>query len=141
MAIDPITSLLEIGKTVLDKVLPDKMSEAEKANIKNAFEGQMAQQALVADKNFRDFILQYEGAAKDIPRVLVIFRSVIRPLFTVAVGYWDWLFFAGSTVAWDVEKVALLKAINLVVLFFWFGERAVTNSGVIAAMTKMGSKP
>ena len=87
-------------------------------------------------KNQQQFILEYEGAAKDykdipfIGPIILLFRGLIRPMFTVAVGYWDWIYFTTALV-WAPEKVKLLTAINLLVLVFWFGERAVKNSGIV----------
>ena len=89
------------------------------------------QETTKQDGIFREFILQYEGAAKDVPKIVVLLRSLIRPLFTCAVGYFDFIFFTGNTTTWAPEAIGLLKAVNIIVLVFWFGERAVTNSGII----------
>lgn len=136
MAIDPLTAVFEVGKTVLERVLPQKMNEEERTKVANDFTVEMARIAATQDSDFRKFILQYEGEAKDAPKSVVVFRSLIRPLFTCAVAYWDWLYFIGTVGAWDVEKAALLKSVNLIVLFFWFGERAVTNSGILDILKK-----
>lgn len=136
MAFDPLSAIFGLIETGLDKFVPDKMDEAEKKQLKADMTKFMANQAAGENAEFRDFVLQYEGAAKDIPKILVWFRSSIRPLFTCLVGYLDYLYFTGATASWAGESVALLKAINIIVLMFWFGERAVKNSGVIELLLK-----
>lgn len=130
MAFDPLTAIIEGGKTVLNKILPDKMSESEKATISTNYELQMTKLAMTGDRNFRNFVLGYEGTAKDIPKGLVWIRSAIRPAFTIMVGYIDYLYFA-SINTFTLEQSSLLKAINIIVLGFWFGEKALQRSGII----------
>lgn len=125
-----IGSIADTIKTGLDKFLPDKMSEAEKATLGNQMQQFIIDQGIRADGAFREFVLDYEGKASDLPKGLLWLRSSIRPLFTVAVAYWDWLYFSDAVV-WPVEKVSMLKAINLIVLIFWFGDRAIQRSGIL----------
>ena len=136
MAFDPLTAIFDIGKTVLNKILPDKMSEAEKAGVEAAFQAEASKMMLTQDKNFRDFVLEYEGKAKDIPKGLIWIRSAIRPAFTILIGYLDYMYFMAAAGAWEPDKVGLLKAVNLIILFFWFGERAVQRSGVLQMLKK-----
>ena len=84
--------------------------------------------------------MQYEGAVKDVPRVIVLLRSLIRPAFTILIGYCDFLFFTGETTAWQPEAIALLKAVNVIILAFWFGERALKNSGIVELLIKKSAK-
>ena len=91
MSFDPLTAIFDIGKTVLNKILPDKMSDAEKAQVEAAFQAEASKAMLTQNKDFRDFVLEYEGRAKDIPRGLVWIRSAIRPAFTILIGYMDYL--------------------------------------------------
>jgi len=135
MAIDPLTAILDIGGKVLDKVLPDKMSEAERTQIHNAYTMAMLAETRKSDSAFRRFVLDYEGRAKDIPKLITIIRSLIRPAFTILVGYLDWVYFT-SGATWTIEQTSLLKTINIIVLVFWFGERAVQNSGVMDLLKK-----
>jgi hypothetical protein len=126
---NPITSIIDIGKTVLNKFVADKMSEADRLKLEQEFELAALKEATNAEGAFRDFVLKYEGEAKDMPYLIQVIRAAIRPAFTIAVGWWDYLFFI-EALPWPPEKVALLKAINLIVLIFWFGERAVQNTGL-----------
>ena len=136
MGFDPLTALVEMGKTALNKAFPDKISEEEKASISNNFELEMTKAVVTQSKDFTDFAVAYEGAAKDMPKIILYFRSLIRPVFTILIGVIDVVFFA-SDVVWDPNKVDLLMAINLVILIFWFGERAVMNSGVPDAISQL----
>jgi hypothetical protein len=129
MGFDPISSVVDLVKTGLNKFVRDKMSEADRANLEQQMEMFIASEARQENGAFRQFILEYEGAAKDVPRIVNIIRSLIRPVFTILVGYLDWLYFVQT--GFTTEQGELLKAINLIVLIFWFGERAVTNSGII----------
>lgn len=66
------------------------------------------------------------------PRFIVVLRAIIRPVFTILVGFLDFLFFTGS--GFTADQAALLKAVNMIVLVFWFGERAVNNSGIVGLL-------
>jgi hypothetical protein len=140
MAFDPLSAIFGLIETGLDKFIPDKMDEADRNQLKANMTKFMANQALTENSDFRKFILQYEGAAKDIPTLLIWFRSAIRPAFTCLVGYLDYQYFTGATTTWAPESIALLKAINIIVLAFWFGERAVKNSGVIELLIRRKSQ-
>jgi len=138
MSWDPITGITDLVKTGLNKFLPDKMSETDRAKLNADMTQFMASEATKANSVFRKFILEYEGSMKDykdvpyIGKLVLVFRGLIRPVFTIGVGYWDYLYFtAGNMDLWTPEKASLLKAINLIVLIFWFGERAAQNSGLM----------
>jgi hypothetical protein len=134
MAFDPLTAVFSLIETGIDKFLPKKMDEAEKAQFVQQMKIHAATEARNAKSDFRQFVLGYEGAAKDVPRIVVIIRSLIRPVFTVMVGVIDWFYFTGGDTAWNAETISLLKGINYIVLGFWFGERALQRSGLIDVM-------
>ena len=125
MAIDPISIGIQAVMDVVKRIWPEPMTKEKEAEVQGSLEG-----------TFRNFVIQYEGAAEDIPKPILYLRSLIRPVFTVMIGYIDFIYFSAVTGAWTPEKIALLKAINMIVLFFWFGERAVTNSGIIGLLKK-----
>jgi hypothetical protein len=131
MAFDPISAVLNLVNTGLDKFLSDKMPEAEKEALKQQMQFFALSEARKSDGAFRQFVLEYEGAAKDVPQFVVVIRALIRPLFTFLLAYLDWLFFTGNTSTWHPEAISLLKAVNIIVLGFWFGERALQRSGII----------
>ena len=130
MAIDPITAVVDLIKTGLDKFVPSAMPEAEKEKLKADMTVHAMASASDESSKFYNFVLSYEGEAKDVPRLVIVLRALIRPVFTILIGYLDFLYFTAS-VAWTSDRSDLLKAINIIVLLFWFGERAVTNSGII----------
>jgi hypothetical protein len=134
MAFDPVTAVVDLIKTGLDKFVPDKMDEKDKQTLVQNMEMFTAKEARNENSSFRSFIVEYEGAAKDVPKLIVIIRALIRPLFTILVGYLDYLYFTGT--GFTPEQGGLLKSVNVIVLFFWFGERAVTNSGILDKLIK-----
>jgi len=91
MGFDPLSAILDVGKTVLDKFVVDKMSEKEREELKNNYELAMRREALEGNKAFREFILAYEGSAETYRDVwffgplLIFIRGCIRPAFTVGV--------------------------------------------------------
>lgn len=141
MAFDPITSVIDLIKTGVDKFLPDKMSEAEREKLKNDMAVFTLTQAKDENSSFRQFVVEYEGAAKDYVNVPVIgplillLRGVIRPAFTILVGYLDFLYITPSSGGtWPPDSAQLLFWMNIIVLTFWFGERAINNTGLMGAL-------
>lgn len=131
MSFDPVSAVMDLVKTGLDKFVRDKMSEKDKEELTQSMQMFVAKEARDEASEFRKFVVEYEGEARDVPKIIVIIRSLIRPAFTILVGYLDFLFFTGETTTWHPEAIALLKAVNILVLTFWFGERALKNSGII----------
>lgn len=133
MALDPITGIISLINKGLDKFVMDKGQKEELSANMEVF---AMQESTKQDGIFREFVIKYEGAAKDVPKLIVYLRALIRPIFTIMIGYIDWIFFVGSVgVIWSPEKVDLLKYINVIVLFFWFGEKAVVRSGIVGMLT------
>jgi hypothetical protein len=131
MAVDPITAVSDLIKIGLNKFVADKMNDKDREELSQKMEMFLLTEARNEASEFRDFVLEYEGTAKDIPKIVNIMRAMIRPCFTILVGWMDYLFFTGPTTAWSPDAIAMLKAINIIVLAFWFGERALRNSGLI----------
>lgn len=85
-----------------------------------------------ADVEFNQRIRDIEGTAKDlkaipiIGHVLILARGAQRPVWGFATIYLDWMSFSGQ---WSMTQAqeSILLAINLLVLGFLFGERAVQN--------------
>lgn len=130
-----------IGKLALEvaeKYFPPQMSPADKQAARLAFEqleiqrrAQVDQAALQAEQALTQRIKALEGSAADLKQIpilgsLVLFlRGCQRPLWGFATLYLDWLWFAQWTLT-EKQESALI-AINLLVLGFLFGERAVKN--------------
>ncbi len=125
LLISPVTSII---KTVLNKTLPDKISEKEKAAISLEAERLVITELRKEEENFHQFFLQYEGAAKDVPKVIVILRSSVRPILTyILAGTFIYGFLHPSE--FTTEQMSLIWNLNLLSLGFWYGERAMKNLG------------
>ncbi len=91
------------------------------------------QNSLEIDKNFRDFVTEYEGAAKDVDPKVQMLRAIIRPVISIwAVAMISYLMFADpahiTNVAKNMELIPeKLWDIFFVVFAFWFGGRAVQH--------------
>jgi hypothetical protein len=130
-----------VEKTIsaIKEYFPPSMSEKEKAGIEAAIrkiEGERAieAQALVVRETevFNDRIKAMEGTAEDlksipyIGAILIFLRGTQRPVWGFATLYFDYMAFSSSTAMTDLQ-LKMLMAINLLVLGFLFGERAVKN--------------
>lgn len=125
-----------LGK-VIDKIAPDKMSEAEKAQLKVAAEKALRDDEFETGEAFRQFVLAYEGAAADMPRFIQIVRGLVRPLITYVANsfffYIVWLWFTGGSADLPPNSEMAIKLVFAVVLLvngFWFGEKLIQRSGL-----------
>ncbi len=132
LLVKPVTSLIE---EVLDKIAPDKMSESERERLKITAR-QLAEKELAKrDADFFDFVIRYEGQAKDMPRFIQVLRGLVRPVLTFCLAG---LFGYGFVEKFDPELMDMLFKLNVISLIFWYGERAVTRTGIAQAI-KFGS--
>jgi len=141
MALDPVTAGMGLARDVIgflgSRFFPEKMSETQRAEMEQAAVQFVAEQAHKEDSSFRDFVVAYEGSARDyksipiVGPIVLLLRGLIRPVFTVLVGYLDYLYFTGSATLFTADQGALIKVVNIIILTFWFGERAITNSGIV----------
>lgn len=135
MAFDPLTAVFDLVKTGVDKFLPDKMSEVEKTTLKNNMTMFMMTESKQAGSAFNQFVLDYEGAAKDHGPFIKWLRGVIRPVLTILISgayLWGW----ANPDSWTVDQMAMLNPAFLIILAFWFGERAIKNTGIIDVLKK-----
>lgn len=99
-----------------------------------------------AERQFNERTTQLEGTAGDLKSVpyvgaVVLFlRGAYRPLFAYFNAYLLFRYFVQG-MDWTEKQESLLYAVTLLVLVFFFGERAVKNvapliSQVFAAKTK-----
>lgn len=143
--IDKVASLFGGGlvdsvlKTV-EKYLPPDMSPAEKASMelelqRMAFDRQKQADAMMADAERRvtERISLLEGTATDlrstpfIGPIMLFMRGAQRPVWGFAVLYADMMWFSGKWGVMTTQQESALWVINLLVLGFIFGERAVAN--------------
>lgn len=133
--------IIKEGFNVIKSYFPPSMSDKEKAEAEMAYQAFMhgqqmdvARLANDAEKEFNDRIKTMEGTAADLKTIpiighLIIFlRGTQRPAWGVFVLYADYQVFSK---AWDLsgdpQLRSMLFAVNILVLGFLFGERAVKN--------------
>lgn len=130
----------------VEKYLPPDMSPQEKAAMsleldRLAFEKQKQADIAIleAEKSLTDRISLLEGTATDLRAVpfigpLMLFaRGIQRPVWGFAVLYGDYCWFSGKWAALGEQQESALWLINLLVLSFLFGERAVANIAPIVS--------
>lgn len=132
-----------IGSKIVDKVMaqfPDKLSEADKATLEMAVTGatrehevKLMQLAAEQDKEFNTRIKELEGTARDLSgfgwlgSIVVFLRGCQRPVWGYLVLYMDIMWFSGKWSGLSEQQESAFWIINLLVLGFLFGERAVKN--------------
>lgn len=134
--IKPVSDV--INKT-LDKIAGDKMSGAEKAQFKLEAQAMVIENLQHEEDNFREFVIEYEGAAKDLPTSIQKLRGSVRPvltyylilLFSLGQGY---VFFHHSLepdkLEYLNELMEMVFKLNILSLGFWYGEKLLTRSGL-----------
>lgn len=115
-------------------VSPEKRAEFDLALTRLQQEQtiKLAEIAQETDAEFNRRLRDMEGTANDLKAVpvighlLILLRGAQRPLWGMGALLFDYQVFSG---AWTVEEHqnSILLAINLLVLGFLFGERAVRN--------------
>ncbi len=141
----------EIIDTIAGELGPDLTPEMQaklKLQIENnllAREKMALEAANDAERNLTERVASLEGTASDLKSIPVLgplmlfIRGVIRPAFTILTGFIDFQIFSG---AWTpvygsddgtVDLTNILFLLNLVVLGFWFGERAIKNAMPVVA--------
>ncbi len=130
----------KIVETVKD-YFPPSMSDSEKKDFEmklleavHQHEIKLLAAANSANEEFNQRIKDLEGTASDLAQIPVLgtlmlfLRGCQRPAFGIFTLIMDYLVFSG---AWTIEDGSRLEsaffAINLLVLGFLFGERAVRN--------------
>ena len=140
-----------LGSKIVDTVkdyFPPRLSEGERAQIEQAIqqsarehEVRLLTLAQEEQEEFNQRIKDLEGTSADLiqagwfGRVIIFLRGAQRPVWGFGVLILDFMVFSGS---WQlrpmdvgggqmVDLVSTFWAINLLVLGFLFGERAVKN--------------
>ncbi len=119
---------------------PADMSDIQRAEMEVVLKELAHKQAMDLSQVARDDedafnkrTIDLEGTASDLKSIpfigaLIIFlRGAFRPLFAYLTAYLDWVYFTTDTSKWTEQQQTLLIAINLLVLVFFFGERALKN--------------
>lgn len=142
---DKIASMFGGGlvDSVLDTVkayFPPGMTPQQEAELRlnierMAFEKQKQADAMLADaeRQVTERISLLEGTATDLRAVPIVgplmlfMRGIQRPVWGFAVLYADMMWFSGKWGQMSTQQESALWVINLLVLGFLFGERAVAN--------------
>lgn len=131
-------------KTISDVImayLPPDMSPEKKAEIQLAATKQDADNKIAAttlayemDKEFNKRIADLEGTASDLKSlpiigpILLFMRGAQRPVWGFATLYLDYqVFSAGWNLTDGSQAASAFYIINILVLGFLFGERAIQN--------------
>jgi hypothetical protein len=128
----------EVKDTVMAYLPPD-MSDLQKAEFNLKVSEALAQKQSEANKMLSEAsaqldkrISEQEGTAADLKvlgwvgKPIIFLRGVQRPLWGYATLWIDVQWFFGSYIMSDKQNLALI-VINILVLGFLFGERAVLN--------------
>ena len=151
-----------LAETVVNTVagqFPEKMSESEKKQLEVEIQKLVHQREIETMKawneqesNFQNFTKEMEGSVSDlkaipiIGSIIIFLRGAFRPLMAYGVLYTDIMVFSGS---WNIQLMtgviapqvmSLLWVVNLIVLTFYFGERAIKNLSPIIEKMFMGNK-
>lgn len=129
---------------------PASMSDKDKAEMEllvqqfgHQKELELRELGLREEQMFNERTRELEGTAADLGhfgvlgRIVVFSRGMFRPVFAYYVAYLDWIWFATPTDFSEQQNTAMI-AINIVVLVFFFGERAMRNLSplITAAFSK-----
>ncbi len=143
---DKIVNLLSgnLAGGIVDAVkayFPPSMSEAEKkefelrlTEITNRHEIELLKEVTGAEAEFNQRIKDMEGTASDLVKIpylgafMLFLRGSQRPAFGILVLVIDYQIFSGGWKVADGSSLTqMLFSINILVLGFLFGERAVKN--------------
>lgn len=132
-----------LGTKIIDKVsdyFPPSMSEKEKAElterITNAANEQANEAARILNEETAEFnqrIKDLEGTAKDLKSipvfgaVVIFLRGCQRPVWGYSTLFMDLMVFSDKWNTLSETQESALWVINLLVLGFLFGERAIKN--------------
>ena len=113
--------IVDLVDTVFDRLVPDKNKAA---SIKAQFNKELMQAMLQERDIMQKFILDYEGRATEIPKFVLLMRSLIRPVFTWIFG----LIGAGWVIGQAIGAInkPMPQALAMwvgIVMSFWFGGR------------------
>jgi len=132
--------LIAKGLDFVNDRWPPDMSEEQRRRMEVVVKDMLHQQqvellnaARKDEQLFNERTIALEGTARDLQSIpfigsIVIFaRGMFRPAFSYMTAYIDWIYFSTDTTGWSEQQQTLLLAMNLLVLVFFFGERAMKN--------------
>jgi len=127
-----IDTVIATGVSIFNRILPDKTQATAAAN---EFEAAMRKAAMQEDGAWRQFVIEYTGKLADIPKPIQYLRSLVRPLLTFLITgayVWGW----SKPGAFSSDQMDSLSPAMLLVLAFWFGEKALSRTGLVDILAK-----
>lgn len=131
--------LIAKGLDFINNRWPPDMSEEQRAQAELVVRDmlhnqQMELRAAMAEdeKLFNERTIALEGTAKDLQMIpyvgaiIIFLRGAFRPVFAYFTLYADYVYLIQG-MTWTERQETLLLAVNLLVLVFFFGERAMKN--------------
>lgn len=116
-----IGDILKITDKVFDRLVPDK-TKAQK--IKNEFNKTFLELAVKENESLRQFFLEYEGRANEVPKTILWMRALIRPFFTWLFGLIGAGWVVGQALGLIQQDMPQALAMWVsIVMTFWFGGR------------------
>lgn len=132
-----------IGEKIIDTVkdyFPPSMTDQEKAQVELVIR-QVAHQETMDLANaaheeraqFNNRVHNHEGTAKElqqfgvIGKLIIFLRGCQRPIWGYGTLYIDFMWFSGKWTGLTQQQESALWVVNLLVLGFLFGERAIKN--------------
>lgn len=118
--------------SVVDKAL-SYLPPSDKEKARLAIQAELADQQV--EKDFRSFMLSYEGSIKDLPKgwvgQLIIFgRASLRPMLT-HLCVWTTIY-----LIWQQREIpAVLIHMDYITLSFWFGEKVA--KGILPLLSNL----
>ncbi len=118
-----LETFLNVVDKTIERIVPDKNVQLK---LKNAFKVQFLEMALREREILQRFFLEYEGRATEVPRAVLLMRTLIRPVFTWILGLMGIGWIVGQALGFVHEDMpeALQTWVNIV-LGFWFGGRVL----------------
>lgn len=136
-----VGEFLDKGAGIVDRFVrtADEKAEFRKDWERLKAEASLKTQALAHEvqTEFNNRIKELEGTASDLiaagllGKIVLFMRGAQRPLWGYGVMYLDYMIFSKAWMIEDEQIKATFWVINLLVLGFLFGERAVKNVGPI----------
>jgi len=125
---------------VIERQFPGKLTPQETAQLQQSLaeidaEREKQGEAALAEATrlHNERVAQYEGTASEVKDMfligplIILIRSLFRPLCSYAVVYMDYIYFTSNADGWPDNSTMLLVVMNVIVLGFWFGERTIKN--------------
>ena len=127
-----LDTIIDTGTSIFERVIPDKTVATAAAR---DFEIEIRKMATADDSAWRQFVLDYTGKLTDIPKPIQYLRSLVRPMLTFLItGAYVWGWSKPGT--FSPDQMDTLSPAMLLVLAFWFGEKALSRTGLVDILMK-----